>query len=56
MLQIFIGQSSSEDKFKANFENTIIPLCSSSLEIKSTYFVFLYCQNVTPRTNLMNEL
>ena len=45
-----------EDKFKANFENTIIPLCSSSLEIKSTYFVFLYCQNVTPRTNLMSEL
>ena len=30
-----------EDKFRTNFENTIIPFCSSSLEIESTYFVFL---------------
>ena len=45
-----------EDKFKNNFENTIIPLCSCSLEIKSTDFLFLCCQNFTPRANLMNEL
>ena len=45
-----------EDKFKKNFENAIIPLCFCSLEIESTYFLFLCSLNVTPRTNLMNEL
>ena len=40
-----------------NFQDTINPLCSCSLEIQSTSHFFLRCQNfITPRTNLMNEL
>ena len=40
-----------------NFQDTINPLCSCSVEIQSTSHFFLRCQNfITPRTNLMNEL
>ena len=46
-----------EHKFRHNFQDTINPLCSCSLEIESTFHFFLRCQNfITPRTNLMNEL
>ena len=46
-----------EHKFRNNFEDTINPLCSCSLEIESTSDFFLGCQNfITPRINLMNEL
>ena len=46
-----------EHKFRHNFQNTINPLCSCSLEIELTSHFFLRCQNfITPRTNLMNEL
>ena len=46
-----------ERKFRPNFQDTINPLCSCSLEIESTSHFFLCCQNlITPRTNLMNEL
>ena len=46
-----------ERKFRHNFQDTINPLCSCSLEIESTSHFFLRCQNfITPRTNLMNEL
>ena len=46
-----------EHKFRHNFQDTINPLCSCSLEIESTSHFFLRCQNfITPRTNLMNEL
>ena len=46
-----------EHKFKHNFQDTINPLCSCSLEIESTSNFFLRCQNfMTPSTNLMNEL
>ena len=40
-----------------NFQDTINPLCSCSVEIQSTSHFFLRCQNfITPRTNLLNEL
>ena len=46
-----------EHKFRYNFQDTINPLCSCSLETESTSDFFLRCQNfITPRTNLMNEL
>ena len=46
-----------EHKFRHNFQDTINPLCSCSLEVESTSHFFLRCQNfITPRTNLMNEL
>ena len=46
-----------EHKFRHNFQDTINPLCSCSLEIESTFHFFLRCQNfIIPRTNLMNEL
>ena len=46
-----------EHEFRYNFQDTINPLCSCSLEIESTSHFFLRCQNfITPRTNLMNEL
>ena len=46
-----------EHKFRHNFQDTINPLCSCSLEIESTFHFFLRCQNfITPRTNIMNEL
>ena len=46
-----------EHKFRHDFQDTINPLCSCSLEIESTSHFFLRCQNfITPRTNLMNEL
>ena len=47
-----------EHKFRHNFQDTINPLCSCSLEIESTsHFFFLRCQNfISPRTNLINEL
>ena len=46
-----------EHKSRHNFQDTISPLCSSSLEIESTSHFFLRWQNfITPRTNLMNEL
>ena len=46
-----------EHKFRHNFQDTINPLCSCSLEIELTSHFFLRCQNfITPRTNLMNEL
>ena len=44
-------------KFRHNFQDTINPLCSCSLEIESTSHFFVRCQNfITPRTNFMNEL
>ena len=44
-------------KSRHNFQDTINPLGSCSLEIESTSHFFLRCQNfITPRTNLMNEL
>ena len=46
-----------EHKFRHNFQDTINPLCSCSLEIELTSYFFLRCQNfITPRTTLMNEL
>ena len=46
-----------EHKSRHNFQDTINPLCSSSLEIESPSHFFLRWQNfITPRTNLMNEL
>ena len=46
-----------EHKFRHNFQDTINPLCSCSLEIESTSHFFLRCQNfIIPRINLMNEL
>ena len=46
-----------EHKFRHNFQDTINPLCSCSLEIESTSHFFLHCENfITPRTKLMNEL
>ena len=45
-----------EHKFRHNFQDTINPLCSCSLEIESISHFFLRSQNfITPRTNLMNE-
>ena len=44
-----------EHKFRHNFQDTINPLCSCSLEIASTPHFFLGCQNfITPRINLKN--
>ena len=46
-----------EHKFNHNFQDTINPLCSCSLESKSTTHFFLQCQNFTDlRKCLMNEL
>ena len=46
-----------EHKCRHNFQDTINPLCTCSLEIESTPHFFLRCQNfITPRINLMNEL
>ena len=46
-----------EHKLRHNFQDTINPLCSCSLEIESISYFFLPCRNnITPRTNLMNEL
>ena len=46
-----------EHKFSHNFQDTINPLCSCSIEIESNSHILLRCQNfITPRTNLMNEL
>ena len=46
-----------EHKFRHDFQDTINPLCSCSLEIESASNVFLPCQNfIIPRTSLMNEL
>ena len=46
-----------EHKFNHNFQDTINPLCSCSLESKSTTHFFLHCQNFTDlRKCLMNEL
>ena len=46
-----------EHKSRHNFQNTINPLCSCSLEIEPTSHFFLCCQYfITPRTNLMNEI
>ena len=46
-----------EHEFRHNFQDTINPLCSYSLEVESTSHFFLRCQNfITPKTNLKNEL
>ena len=46
-----------EHKFRHNFQDTINPLCSCSLETESTSHFFLRCQNfITWKTNLTNEL
>ena len=46
-----------EHKFSHNFQDTINPLCSCSIEIESNSHILLRCQNfITPRTNLMHEL
>ena len=46
-----------EHKFNHNFQDTINPLCSCSLESESTAHFFLHCQNFTDlRKCLMNEL
>ena len=46
-----------EHKFRHNFQDTINPLCSCSLEVESTSHFFLSCQNsIIPRTNLMNKI
>lgn len=46
-----------EHKFNHNFENTLNPLCSCSLETDSVNHFFLRCHNfVQIRTNLKNEL
>ena len=46
-----------EHKLIHNFQDTINPLSSCSLEIESTSHFFQRCQNfITPRTNLLNEL
>ena len=46
-----------EHTFRHNFQDTINPLCSCSLETESTSHFFLRCQNfITPRTSLVNEL
>ena len=44
-----------EHKFRHDFQDTINPLCSCSLEIESASHFFLRGQNfVIPRANLMN--
>ena len=44
-------------KFRHNFQDTINPLCSCSLEIESTSHFFLRHQNfIATSTNLTNEL
>ena len=46
-----------EHKFKHNFQDTLNPLCSCSLEVESTSHFFLRCQNYQNiRTALFNEL
>ena len=46
-----------EHKFNHNVQDTINPLCSCSLESKSTTHFFLHCQNFTDlRKCLTNEL
>ena len=46
-----------EHKFRHNFQDTINPLCTCSLETEDTNHFFLRCQNFsTLRTTLLDEL
>ena len=46
-----------EHKFRHNFQDTVNPLCTCSLEIEDTNHFFLRCLNFsTCRTTLLNEL
>ena len=46
-----------ENKFRHNFDDTLNPLCSCSLETEDTEHYFLRCQNnLLFRTTLINDL
>ena len=46
-----------EHKFRHNFQDTVNPLCTCSLETEDTNHFFLRCQNFsTVRTTLLDEL
>ena len=46
-----------ENKFRHNFDDTLNPLCSCSLETEDTEHYFLRCQNnLSFCTTLMNDL
>ena len=46
-----------EHKFRHNFQDTVNPLCTCSLEIEDTNHFFLRCQNFSiSRTTLLDEL
>ena len=46
-----------EHKFRHNFQDTVNPLCTCSLEIEDTNHFFLRCLNFsTCRTTFLNEL
>ena len=47
----------NEHKFNHNFKNCVNPLCTSSLEIKSTSHFFLHCIHCNNiYSTLLNEL
>ena len=47
----------NEHKFNPNFKNCVNPLCTCSLEIKSTSHFFLHCNHYNNiRSTLLNEL
>ena len=57
LTRLRVGFSLLENLNLDNFQDTINPLCSCSLEIQPNSHFFLRCQNfITPKTNLMNEL
>ena len=47
----------NEHRFRHNFKNCINPLCSCSLEVENTLYLFLHCQHYsTFRMGLMNKI
>ena len=42
-----------EHKFKHNFQDTLNPLCSCSLEAEGTYYLFMRCQNFSNQRNVL---
>ena len=46
-----------EHKFKYNFQDTLNPLCSCSLEAEDIYYFFMRCQSFSNQRNvLFNDL